>query len=68
MWDDTVNAGGRTLTAKRRLYGAVVRRLADCGIPPKDVLTILDEVPASNWGVDGGVPASETDVGFTIEI
>jgi phenylpyruvate tautomerase PptA (4-oxalocrotonate tautomerase family) len=59
---------GRSTDAKRRLYDGIVRRLADLGVPPKDVLIVLHEPPMHNWAVDGGTPASETDVGFKVEI
>ena len=59
---------GRTLATRRRLYRAIVERLTAQGVPPHDVLIILHEVPAENWGVDGGVPASEVDVAFRIDV
>lgn len=59
---------GRTLTAKRRLYASLVRRLTACGVPTSDVLTVLEELPMENWGVDGGIPASETNVGFEVDV
>ena len=59
---------GRSLDTKRRLYGAIVHRLARLGIPSKDVLIVLHEPPMQNWAVNGGIPASEVDVGFKVEI
>lgn len=59
---------GRTPTAKRRLYASVVGGLEACGVPASDVLTVLEELPMENWGVDGGVPASETNVGFQVDV
>ena len=57
---------GRSLNAKRRLYRAVVRNLGCLGIPPSDVLIVLHEVPLENWGVRGGMPASDVDLGFEV--
>ena len=59
---------GRSRETKVSLYREVVERLGRCGVPPAEVLIVLDEVPAENWGVDGGVPATETEVGFKIDI
>lgn len=59
---------GRSLDTKRRLYGAIVQRLASLGVPSTDVLIVLHEPPMENWAVDGGIPASEVDVGFKVDI
>jgi phenylpyruvate tautomerase PptA (4-oxalocrotonate tautomerase family) len=57
---------GRSLDAKRRLYRAVVTNLGRLGIPPSDVLIVLHEVPLENWGIRGGTPASDVDLGFEV--
>ena len=59
---------GRTLDTKRRLYDAVVERLHSTGVPPSDTVIVLDEIPMENWGVNGGIPASEVDAGFRVDI
>ena len=59
---------GRSLDAKRRLYRAVVRNLGRLGIPPSDVLIVLHEVPLENWGIRGGTPASDVDLGFEVGV
>jgi phenylpyruvate tautomerase PptA (4-oxalocrotonate tautomerase family) len=59
---------GRSLDTKRRLYGAIVQRLARLGIPSNDVLIVLHEPPMENWAVNGGIPASDVDVGFKVDI
>jgi phenylpyruvate tautomerase PptA (4-oxalocrotonate tautomerase family) len=59
---------GRSLEAKRRLYGALVRNLGELGIKPRDVFIILHEPPMENWGIRGGVPASEVDLGFEVNV
>jgi phenylpyruvate tautomerase PptA (4-oxalocrotonate tautomerase family) len=59
---------GRSPQTKRRLYEAIVRRLEALGVPAGDVLIVLHEPPMYNWGVDGGQPASEVDVGFKVDI
>lgn len=59
---------GRSLDTKRRLYGAIVQQLATLGVASNDVLIVLHELPMENWALDGGVPASEVDVGFKVDI
>lgn len=58
---------GRSLDAKRRLYCAVVEQLGRFGIPNSDIKIVLIEVPPENWGIRG-LPASEIDLGFKIEV
>jgi phenylpyruvate tautomerase PptA (4-oxalocrotonate tautomerase family) len=59
---------GRSLDAKRRLYRAVVTNLPRLGIPPSDVLIVLHDVPLENWGILGGTPASDVDLGFEVGV
>ncbi len=59
---------GRSMDAKRRLYAAIVQNLAKLGIPPSEVLINLREHPPENWGVQGGKPASEVDLGYSINV
>lgn len=58
---------GRSIEAKRALYGQIVERLAGHGIPRGDVSILLRESPPENWG-SGGVPASDYDLGFKIDV
>ena len=65
----TVTAfSGRSLDAKRNLYRGIVERLDTLGIPPSHVKITLNEVPQDNWGLRGGKPASEIELGFTVEV
>ena len=59
---------GRSMDAKRALYKSVVANLAELGVPETEVKTILIEVPTQNWGLRGGYPASELDLGFKINV
>jgi phenylpyruvate tautomerase PptA (4-oxalocrotonate tautomerase family) len=59
---------GRSIEAKRALYSAIVRNLSALGIQASDVLINLREHPPENWGVQGGKPASEVDLGFNINV
>jgi phenylpyruvate tautomerase PptA (4-oxalocrotonate tautomerase family) len=59
---------GRTIEAKRALYQAIVKNLGALGIAPDDIFIVLHEVALENWGIRGGVPASEVDLGFKVNI
>lgn len=59
---------GRSLEAKARLYRAIVRNLEPFGIPPDQMKILLRESGAENWGIRGGVPASEVDLGFEVNV
>lgn len=59
---------GRSLEAKRKLYQAIVRNLGALGVPPGDIKIVLIEPPMENWGIRGGTPASEVDLGFEVKI
>ena len=59
---------GRSLHAKRRLYQEIVTRFGDLGIAPDDVFIVLHEPPLENWGIRGGRPASELDLGFNLKV
>jgi len=59
---------GRSLDAKRALYEALVANLSDLGVPVTEIKIILIEVPAENWGLRGGHPASEIDLGFKVNV
>lgn len=59
---------GRSLNAKRNLYQGIVRRFGELGIAPGDVMIVLNEPPLDNWGVRGGIPGSEVDLGFNLEV
>ena len=56
------------MDAKRALFKAVAANLAELGAPDTEVKTILIEVPTENWGLRGGYPASELDLGFKIDV
>lgn len=58
---------GRSLGAKRALYQAIVNNLAPLGLTPSDIFIVLHEIPLENWGIRG-VPASEIDLGFKVDV
>lgn len=59
---------GRSIQAKRNLYREIVTRFGALGIPPQEILIVLNEPPLENWGLRGGVPASEMDLGFNLNV
>jgi phenylpyruvate tautomerase PptA (4-oxalocrotonate tautomerase family) len=59
---------GRSLDTKRKLYQRIVKKLQAIGIQPPDVTIVLSEPPLENWGIRGGVPASEVDIGFKLNV
>ena len=59
---------GRSLDAKRKLYQSIVRRFGELGIVPSDIVIVLNEPSLDNWGIRGGVPASEIDIGFKLDV
>ena len=59
---------GRSPQAKKALYQSIVRRFQALGIAPADVFIVLNEQPLENWGIRGGVPASELNLGFELKV
>lgn len=60
---------GRSMDAKRNLYRLVAERFEkELGVTGNDLMVVLHEVPAENWGIRGGKPASEVDLGFKINV
>ena len=57
---------GRSMGAKREQ--AIVRNLAAFDVAASDIKITLIETPAENWGIRGGLPASEIDLGFKIDV
>jgi phenylpyruvate tautomerase PptA (4-oxalocrotonate tautomerase family) len=59
---------GRSLEAKRNLYRAIVRNLAELGIPNDHVKILLRELPRENWGIRGGQAGCDVDLGFKVDV
>jgi hypothetical protein len=59
---------GRSLRAKRELYRLLVTSLAAFGVPADCVLVRLIEQPAENFGVRGGVPLCDVELGYPVEV
>jgi len=60
---------GRTKGTKKKLYQTIVNSLEINGLFEKEkILITLNEQPVENWGVRGGIPADEIDLGFNVKI
>jgi hypothetical protein len=59
---------GRSLNAKKSFYQAVVANLHELGVPASEIKIVLLEAPPEDWGLRGGQPASEIDLGFQINV
>ncbi len=60
---------GRSNEAKKALYRRMVDLLEqNPGINGNDVTIIIHEPALENWGIRGGLPASEVGLGFNINV
>lgn len=59
---------GRSLSAKHDLFQRIAEKLEQLGIAANDLNVVLEEPPLDNWGIRGGKPASEIDLGFELDV
>jgi phenylpyruvate tautomerase PptA (4-oxalocrotonate tautomerase family) len=59
---------GRSGTAKRNLYAAIVRNLEAAGTPPDDVSIVVHEPAMESWGIRGGRSADQVDLGYRVDV
>lgn len=59
---------GRSLQAKRELYRLLTTRLQALGIPGACVLIRLHELPPENFGVRGGQPVCDVELGYSVNV
>ncbi|SHO43704.1 tautomerase family protein [Desulfopila aestuarii] len=59
---------GRTIATKRQLYKDLVVLANSVGIVSSNVTIILRDIDKENWGIRGGQPASEVELGFKTDI
>jgi hypothetical protein len=65
---EIVGIAARSPEAKRALYQAIVENLERLGVPRAESRIVLIEPPPENCGVKGGVPASEAELGFKVNV
>lgn len=58
---------GRSLQAKKKLYQSITERFSALGVDPSDVFIVIQEYPREDWGLNG-LPASEIDLGYAIDV
>lgn len=59
---------GRTLETKKKLYMELFALANSVGVEGSNVNVILQDIEKVNWGIRGGLPASEVDLGFKTNI
>ena len=59
---------GRTLETKKNLYKELFALANSVGVEGSNVNVILQDIEKVNWGIRGGLPASEVDLGFKTNI
>lgn len=60
---------GRSKETKKLLYRSLLDRLSEKHrIEPQAVMILLNEQPRENWGLRGGIPGDEIDLGYRIDI
>ena len=65
---EIVGIAARSMDAKRALFKAIADNLEVVGVPRNETRVYLIEPPPESWGIKGGVPASEADLGFKINV
>jgi len=60
---------GRTKETKDRLFKSLAEKLHDAlGINPQSVFIVINEQATNNWGIRGGISASDVKFDFRIDI
>ena len=65
---EIIGIAARSIDAKRALYQAIAANLEAVGVPRSETRIVLIEPPPEDWGIKGGLPASEADLGFKIDV
>ena len=65
---EIIGIAARSMEAKRALYRLLADNLERLGVPRFETRFVLIEPMPENWGVSGGLPASEADLGFKINV
>ncbi len=65
---EIVGIAARSAEAKRALFRAIVENLEALGVPRTETRIYIAEPPPESWGVMGGIPATEAQLGFRIDV
>jgi phenylpyruvate tautomerase PptA (4-oxalocrotonate tautomerase family) len=60
---------GRTKETKSVLYKTIVKKLQEkLDIHPETIFIVVNEQPTDNWGIRGGISATDIQLGFKVNI
>ena len=59
---------GRSVETKRALYQGITGNLVRYGIPADHLKVLLREAPRENWAIRGGLPASDVELEYDVDI
>jgi phenylpyruvate tautomerase PptA (4-oxalocrotonate tautomerase family) len=59
---------GRSFGAKQVLYKNIVDNFTKIGMDKMDTAIVVYDVPMGNWGIRGGIPACDLDLGFKVDV
>ncbi len=59
---------GRSKETKKKLFKEIIEKLKAFNISPMDIMIIINEQPMENWGIRGGIPADEVELGYSLEV
>lgn len=59
---------GRQKETKKKLYGEIIKNLEKIGINRNETFILLIEQPLENWGIRGGIPADEINLGYETNV
>ncbi len=59
---------GRSLNAKKKLFKELFALANSLGVVDSNMNVILEDIEKENWGIRGGQPASEVDLGFNTNV
>lgn len=65
---EIIGIAARSARAKRTLFKAIADNLEAVGVPRMETRIFLIEPPPESWGIKGGIPASEADLGFKVDV
>ena len=61
--------GGRSNETKKNLFASIVKNLESSpGIKKTEVMIVINDPPLENWGIRGGIPANEVNLGFKVDV
>lgn len=60
---------GRKVETKKKLYKQITEVVqGNFGIPGKELFILINEHPRENWGLRGGIAASDVKLDYSVEV